>query len=344
MISGMKRGQFFFLWFAIIFLFAAFGAFGSEFSEASSGAVCWGALGFCVATCGVVGLAMILKVRAQRLTKWVAVLIILGCSAASALIPPVLMGLTGLFHGESGLVIYFEAVLGFWIAIGSLLICTVVLLCLRTEAGALIRVPRSLIIGAAAIVVATLVLSPMKVGKRITSIDLSRLYLKIDDYYEGRKGYVQRTGAYPSNGGGDYYHFPTTNGSVTIRCTLDDFDGRMGYFRKEKKAETSQPIGEQAFFGDWRHGADKDLELAYRRLNVSAIFGFSASKPNVIATGEYKVDLETSAKILDQAILDEDPCIQSEDVQLGQVVGWKVKQLPNFVFRFYSLFSPKSGW
>ncbi len=148
-------------------------------------------------------------------------------------------------------------------------------------------------------------------------------------------------------GGGDYYHFPVTNGSVTIQCMLDDLDGWIRNLRKEKKQETSQNIGEQAFFGDWRHGANKDLALAYRRLNVSAVFRFESmtwSKTNVIATGEYKADLENSAKVLDQAILHGDPSIQSEDMRLGQVVGWKAKQLPGFVFWVYSLFSPKSGW
>ena len=103
-----------------------------------------------------------------------------------------------------------------------------------------------------------------------------------------------------------------------------------------------QPIDEQAFYGDWRHGANKDLELAYRRLNVSAVFHFDPSKPNVIATGEYKADLENSANVLDQAILHRNPCIQSEDVRLGQVLGWKVKQFPGIIFWVYSLFSPNA--
>jgi hypothetical protein len=337
----LKRARFILLWIAIVALFTGYGAFGGDFSEATRGAASGVALGFCIATCAVGSLIVILKVRAQRLAKWMGAIIVFVCSMLAALIPPLFMSLTGLFHGESGLVILAGAVLCFWIAFGTFLICAIVLICLPKEAGAKMKLPLWLIIILVTLVGTGFLLWPIRVGKRITAIDLSRLYPKIDDYYEGRKGYVQRAGTYPSIGGGDYYNFPSTNGSITVQVMLDDFGGWTQNLQAEKREATSRRIGEQSFFGDWRHSADKDFELAYRRLNVSAVFHFNSSKPNVIRTGDYKTELEYGATVLDQAILSGTPAVQSEYIRFGQVVSQKIKDLPGVVFWVYSLFGPK---
>jgi len=335
----MKRGKFIFLWLAIVVLFAGFGAFGSQFSG-MVGLAYWGGLGICIATCGIVGLAVILKVKAHRLAKWKAALIILSCSMMSTVIPPLLIARTGLFHGEgSGLFIVGEAVWCFWVSVGSILLWTLTLVCIPKKAGDGIRVPRWLIIGAVAVVIAIVTLWPMKVGRRITSIDLSRLYPSIDDHYEGRQGYVQIAGAYPSMGHDNDYSFPTTNGFVRFQCSLNDPDDRLQYLQKHVKEGTSRPIGGQAFFGDWRRRDIRPLELAYRRLNMDVVFsfeGWSSSKSNVIATGEYKVDLEHAAIVMDQAILHSDPCVRFENVGLGQIFKWKASEISLLVLRLES--------
>jgi hypothetical protein len=137
----MTPSKFTALWFVIIAAFAGYGFFGPGHSYQSidgpfsletalAPAVSYGALGFCVATSVVVGLIVNIGVRTHGAAKWKGISILAISAVASSILPPLIMALSGLYHGESGLLILFQAIWTLSIAALSFIIWSVSILCI----------------------------------------------------------------------------------------------------------------------------------------------------------------------------------------------------------------------
>lgn len=208
---------------------------------------------------------------------------------------------------------------------------------------------RWLLIGALLIGLALLfvVLSTVRVGRRVKSIDLGQIYTNIQDFSEGREGFVIRAGEYPSMVGIAYYHFKTSRGSISLACCSDDFNSWINSRHHWEIGPTSQSIGEEAFFKNETQ-SEGTLELAYRRHNLGVCFRnhpkreYRGGRP-VFTTAADKKELEHAAKILDDAILQSSPAIKIEDVWLYQVVGHKVEFLRHPVISLPMLFELALG-
>ncbi len=334
----MKKHPFVVVWSAILGLFLIYGA-SRDWTDKVAGVVFWGAVGLCAATCAVVGCYVFMRTKAGGLRRWQALAMMLGCGAASAVLPPLLVACTGLFHGEGGIMIFVAADLVFWIAFFTFVVSAILVACIPKQPGGRLRVPVWLLIGAVISVAAVAAVSPITVKRRIWSIDLRQVYPNIMQYYGREEPLVLRAGSYPANSGGDYYRYETTNCWVVLQPFLEDFPGHAENLRARQRGAPSTPIGEQCFYWD-RGSGDGDWELVYQRLNLIVIFRFSgAKKPNMIRSREYKKCLEQSAKALDEAVLTGGSCVRFQDVRLGTVLRLNVKALPGVTFWIYSIFA-----
>ena len=181
-------------------------------------------------------------------------------------------------------------------------------------------------------------LSITTVSKRITSIDFSTIYPNIQDYNDGRVGTVLSAREYPSVTGIVYYHFKTSRGSIMLACSLDDRNSWIDSRKRWMIGQTSQPLGEDAFFKNETE-SEETMELAYRRYNLGVCFRISP----VFTTEADKKELEETARKLDDAIRQGDPTINVEKVRVYQVVGSTVKGLILELFlRLLFLFYPNA--
>ena len=191
------------------------------------------------------------------------------------------------------------------------------------------------------------VLSFAAVGKRITSMDFGTIYSNLQDYNEGRSGTVFAAGEYPSINGIAYYHFKTSRGSIMLACSLDDFNSWIDSRKRWKFGQTSQPVGQDAFFKN-ETDSEETLELAYRRHNLGVCFRnspvreYRGGRP-IFTTEADKKELEDTARMLDDAIRHGNSTIKVEDVRLYQVVGYRVKSLVGGIcWMVYSFFHPNA--
>lgn len=139
--TALKRFKLMFLWIIVAGSFTAYGFFGPGFEGgpfdwgyALQWALDWGSLGIGIATYLVAGLYAIHRARRGSLAKWLGILLVLFSSAVGIVVPPLLMGVSGLFHGEGGLTILFQAVLSVHLGIVAFIVFTIIILCIRLEA------------------------------------------------------------------------------------------------------------------------------------------------------------------------------------------------------------------
>jgi len=187
---------------------------------------------------------------------------------------------------------------------------------------------RRVVLGSVVVAVVGL-LATVKVGKRITSIDLSTIYPAIEDSNEGRSGTVISAGDYPSFRGIAYYHLQTSRGSITLACSVDDSNSWIDSRKSWKIGPASQRIGDDVFFKN-ETDSEETLELAYRRHNLGVCFRNSPNREyrggRPIFTSETdKKELEETARKLDNALLAGNARIQTEDVRFYQVVSHKLR-------------------
>jgi len=134
-----QPGTFMVLWFAIVAAFAGYGLCGpglayqyvdGPFSlrTALEPTVLYGAHGFCVASSVVVGLIVTIGVRSHGAQRSIAISILLGSWVVSTIGPPLLMAFSGLYRGEGGLLILYEAVFAGIVAAVLFLVLTVCVL------------------------------------------------------------------------------------------------------------------------------------------------------------------------------------------------------------------------
>jgi len=180
------------------------------------------------------------------------------------------------------------------------------------------------------------------VQKRVTSIDLRTIYPAIQDYHEGRSGYVMTAGEYATAPGMAFYHFKVPTGAISLTCSLDDLNSWIQSRRHWQKGPASLPFGNEAFFKNETE-SEETFELAFRRLNVSVclrlspIHGFRDGH-SVVSEAD-KRDLEQTAKLLDDAIRNGNPGIKFEDVRLYQIVSAKVTSfIGKLLWGLFSLF------
>ncbi len=119
------------LWFAVVACFGCYGFFGSGYKYAmETGSqrffrqiqlehmLVFGGIGFGLATSVAAGIHIVRKARAKLLKKGLAVLLIAVSSAASIIVPPIVMVGSGLFGGEIGpLEVLLESALLFCIGL-----------------------------------------------------------------------------------------------------------------------------------------------------------------------------------------------------------------------------------
>jgi hypothetical protein len=161
-------------------------------------------------------------------------------------------------------------------------------------------------------------------GKRIVSIDLSRMYpnLRADSRIDTA---VIIAGAYPwSSGPTHYYYFKTPRGSIRLACQLDDFDSWIGPGKRWETGQTSQPIGDLGFFMN-DGGSEGTMELGYRRYNLDVrlnnqpIRAYRDGRP-IFESELDKKELEAAARVLDDAIRRGTPSVKTENVRVYQAV------------------------
>jgi hypothetical protein len=125
------RGKFTALWVGIIALFTLYGFFGPglrnqihgspfDWKYALGALVSHMALGFCIATCLVVGVIICIEVRLHDAERKPAILTLVASSTASTVVPTLVLICCGLFHGKSGLILS-EALLAATISLLSFL-------------------------------------------------------------------------------------------------------------------------------------------------------------------------------------------------------------------------------
>ena len=109
------------IWLVLVGLFAAFGFVSPGIYSASQAAVGDGALGIGVATVVVVGLFVLIRVRAHNLGRGVGVMLIAIASVLAAVLPPIIMARSGFYStgeassvpGFAGLITMAGGVLAF---------------------------------------------------------------------------------------------------------------------------------------------------------------------------------------------------------------------------------------
>jgi hypothetical protein len=117
-LSIRRLGKLIVVWLIILASCASYGVFvlggyeGGDFDLEGElpEILYYGGIGFSIATCLVVGFYVIRRVRAKSLTKGFGILFVLFSSAVSIVVPPIAMVGSGLFHGESGMMIYFQII------------------------------------------------------------------------------------------------------------------------------------------------------------------------------------------------------------------------------------------
>ena len=140
----MKRYALIFFWLVLVALFTGYGFFGPGFEGQTSGCpfywdVAWsealycGGIGFSIATCVVGGIYTILQVRDGSLSHGFGLIMVLFWSCVGAILPPVFMSASGLFHGETGMMIIDEAMLTILTGILGSVAFTVVILFVRPK-------------------------------------------------------------------------------------------------------------------------------------------------------------------------------------------------------------------
>ena len=163
-------------------------------------------------------------------------------------------------------------------------------------------------------------LSSLSVGKRVTSVDLRSVYPNIEDYNDGRSGYVLTA---PRSAD---YRLATSDGGITLNFYLNNSHTFVQSRRKWQKEETSQPIGDEAFFNNETE-SEETFKLIYRRHNLAVCFGISpihgSTNGRRCFSQTDRQELETTAKILDDAIHPGNPSVKVEDVRFYQVIGSK---------------------
>lgn len=192
-----------------------------------------------------------------------------------------------------------------------------------------------------AVLIGLTILSCVKVGKRVTALDLNKIYATTNIVYG--YGHLITVGKYPSQNGIGYYAFQTYRGKVWVNCIVTDFSKSLVRGSRQMGA-TSEPIGDEAFFP--YEGSDPRLELAYRRFNVIVYFKDDPQREYrdgipVFTIDADKKELEQAAKTLDAAILSQSEGVKTETVRGYQVIVARAKDLVSGLFwTVYLIFHP----
>ena len=115
------------IWLVLVGLFTAYGYFSLSIFSASQSAVACGADGIGVATIVVVGLFVLIRVRAHNLGRGVAVLLSAIASALAGILPPIVMMSSGLY--SSGEAAKLPSFTGMITLVGGVLAFNVLTLC-----------------------------------------------------------------------------------------------------------------------------------------------------------------------------------------------------------------------
>jgi hypothetical protein len=179
----------------------------------------------------------------------------------------------------------------------------------------------------AGILVGLATILSINVDTRVTRIDFNKLY-STTNIYERDYGHKVLAREYPSQDILGFYVFPTQRGTMWISCIARDYDKHFVGSNSRRVGPTSQVIGDESFFE--YQGIDSRLTLAYRRFNVIAYFKddpkfeLHNGSANTALEADKK-ELESTAKILDDAILKKNPAIGEEQVPAFWIVWTGVR-------------------
>ena len=137
----MTLGKYFVIWLIIVGTFVSYGllvdgyegGWPFDLEDALLAILYEGGIGFSIATSLISGLYLVSRVRSKSFNKGFGILFLLICVAVAAILPPVVMAFSGRFRGESGMMIYFQAVVTLGVSLFAFVGFTLGILCVRQD-------------------------------------------------------------------------------------------------------------------------------------------------------------------------------------------------------------------